>query len=47
MTHHLTNAIGEPSDLPDTQEVVGILLSELFRNVMFILCESLKMCLCV
>ena len=34
-THHLTNAIHEPSSLPDTQEVVGILLSKLFRIVMF------------
>ena len=35
-THHLTNAIHEPSSLPDTQEVVGILQSKLFRIVMFI-----------
>ena len=30
------NAICEPSGLPDTQEVVGILLSKSFRIVMFI-----------
>ena len=35
-TPHLTNAIREPSGLPDTQEVVGILLSKLFRIVVFI-----------
>ena len=30
------NALYEPSGLPDTQEVVGILLSKLFRIVTFV-----------
>ena len=36
LTHHLMNGICEPSSLLDTQEVVDILLSELFRIVVFI-----------
>ena len=31
MTHHLMDAIRVPTGLPDTQEVVSILLSALFR----------------
>ena len=36
MTHHLMNAILDPSSLPDIQEVVSILLFELFRIVAFV-----------
>ena len=48
MTYHLTNAICEPSSLPDTQEVVGILLSKSFRIVMFVrLMSYVRVQICV